>query len=388
MTIEISPVTIDGTLFARLRFEAKPDVLRALGPITSLRWGTSDTECLFLLNNKGYFELYRKLRDQGFYVDYSKFKGDTSETVRQDKRSLSAAQKTIIRKYVSYLKGLRLSKSTIMSYFGFVADFVEHCGEDSLFYDQEDVRLFIEHKSVGNYFSVSTHRQCISALKHFSFFYPDCSIDIEKLSRPKRSKYLPRVISQEAVISLIASATNIKHRLIIALLYSSGMRVGELISLEIKDIDVHRRQIFVYQSKGRKDRVITLAESIIPLLENYITAYTPVQYVIENPKRGPYSASSIRQFLHRLCKKVGISGRVTPHTLRHSYATHLIEQGVGLRHVQELLGHAKPETTMIYTHVARKDLLSIKSPLDTALNKIQSTTGNTQKLPNSNNLIG
>ena len=100
-------------------------------------------------------------------------------------------------------------------------------------------------------------------------------------------------------------------------------------------------------------------------------SYCPARYLIESPKGGKYSAGSIRNFLKRSCKAAGITKRVTPHTLRHSYATHLIEMGVGLRYVQELLGHSKPETTMIYTHVAKKDLLSIKSPLDQALEDVQ-----------------
>jgi site-specific recombinase XerD len=128
-----------------------------------------------------------------------------------------------------------------------------------------------------------------------------------------------------------------------------------------------RRQLAVRHSKGRKDRYIVLAESTIPLLLNYVSSFRPKNYLFEGAKDGIYSASSIRAFLKRSCRRAGIKKRVSPHTLRHSYATHLIENGVNLRLVQELLGHSKPETTMIYTHVARKDLLAVQSPLDRAL---------------------
>ena len=140
--------------------------------------------------------------------------------------------------------------------------------------------------------------------------------------------------------------------------------------------------------KGRKDRVVVLAEGFIGLLKNYYLTYRPKQYFIENPTGGPYSAGSIRQFLKRYCKAAGIRKNVTPHTLRHSYATHLIENGVGLRYVQDLLGHSKPETTMIYTHVARKDLLQIQSPLDTALQELAKRDKEVLKLPFSDNFSG
>ena len=115
-----------------------------------------------------------------------------------------------------------------------------------------------------------------------------------------------------------------------------------------------------------------MAESFIPLLGNYLSSYSPTLYFVEGSKGKPYTASSVRKFLKRSCERAGIKKGVTPHTLRHSYATHLIEKGVGLRYVQDLLGHAKPETTMIYTHVAKKDLLAIKSPLDSALERLSS----------------
>ncbi|MFZ2282332.1 MAG: tyrosine-type recombinase/integrase, partial [Lutibacter sp.] len=128
-----------------------------------------------------------------------------------------------------------------------------------------------------------------------------------------------------------------------------------------------RRQILVKNSKGRKDRNVILAESIIPLMNNYLMSYRPERYFVEGKPFQQYSAESIRAFLHRVSKLANIAKNVTPHTLRHSYATHLLENGIDLRYIQELLGHAKPETTMIYTHVTKKDLMKIESPLDLAL---------------------
>jgi site-specific recombinase XerD len=163
------------------------------------------------------------------------------------------------------------------------------------------------------------------------------------------------------------------------LLYSAGLRISELINLRLIDFEIQRKQIHIKSGKGRRDRYVMIADTFIPLLKNYIATYQPKLYCIENPNGGKYSDSSIRKMLHHSCIRAGIKKHVTPHTLRHSYATHLLEQGVGIRFIQELLGHSKPETTMIYTHITRKDLLSIKSPLDTALMQLSKKNNLEQK---------
>ncbi|MGY0425436.1 MAG: tyrosine-type recombinase/integrase [Polaribacter sp.] len=216
--------------------------------------------------------------------------------------------------------------------------------------------------------------------------YSDCKIDSLLLERPKKSRILPTVLSQREVITLLQVTKNLKHRAIIALLYSAGLRIGELISLELSHIDIARRQILVKSGKGRKDRYVILANSFLPLLQNYLSTYNPTYFFVEGGIKTPYSASSIRKFLHRSTELSKISKKVTPHTLRHSYATHLLENGIGLRHIQELLGHSKPETTMIYTHVAKKDLLEIKSPLDTLLESLAKEKAQLKPLLNIKNL--
>ena len=130
-------------------------------------------------------------------------------------------------------------------------------------------------------------------------------------------------------------------------------------------------RLFIEDSKGRKDRYVSFAESFIPLLSNYFLSYKPKYYFVEGVSGKKYSAESIRQFIKRNCKIAQINKVVTPHTLRHSYATHLLENGVDVRYIQSLSGHARPETTMIYTHIKRKDLMQISNPLDTALLKIK-----------------
>jgi integrase/recombinase XerD len=210
----------------------------------------------------------------------------------------------------------------------------------------------------------------VSDFKHFAHFYPACAINLDKIYMPKKDRKLPTVLSIEEVLTLLQVTKNLKHRVTIAILYSSGLRISEIINLKLSDFDFKRKQLHIQNSKGRKDRYASIAVSMFPLIKNYYKTYKPKKYFIENPKGGKYSPESIRAFLKKNLKLSGITKTVTPHTLRHSYATHMLEQGIGIRHIQELLGHSRPETTMIYTHVTRKDLEQIKSPLDTAINKL------------------
>ena len=302
------------------------------------------------------------------------------------KRDLTPEQKKILNNFYLFLKGKRYSQSTIQTYTFFVADFINfHTKTPLEELTNRDVELFIETVFIERNYSVSSQRQFISALKIFTVFCPQTKINNLSLERPKKSRLLPNVLSQEEVLRIIQLTKNLKHRAIIVLLYSSGLRIGEVTGLLLKNIDILRKQIKVEGGKGRKDRFVVLATSYLPLLHNYLTTFKPALYFIEGPTGKKYSESSIRKFLFKSVQKAGISKKVTPHTLRHSYATHLLENGVGLRHIQELLGHAKPETTMIYTHVAKKDLLDIQSPLDTILLSLDKSDKQEQKFLLSGN---
>lgn len=305
-------------------------------------------------------------------VDISKI--STKEVFR---RNLTEDQRTLLNQFYLYLKGKRYSPSTIHTYTFFVADFVNFHTQTPLEeLTKRSVELFIEKVFVDRKYSISSQRQFISALKLFIAFYPNTKIDDLQLERPKKSQHLPNVLSQEEVLRIIQVTKNLKHRAIIALLYSCGLRISELINLKLIDFTIERKQLIVKESKGRKDRYVSLADSFLPLLSNYYYSFKPKVYFVEGQGGFKYSAESIRQFLRKSCKEAGVHKVVTPHTLRHSYATHLLENGVDIRYIQSLLGHARPETTMIYTHVKRKDLMQISNPLDVALQKIQNADKN------------
>ena len=339
-------------------------------------------KCWCLKNSEENLALILELFKDITKVDVSKIPKKT-----RFKRDLTTAEKKILNNFYLFLKGKRYSQSTIQTYTVFVADFINfHTKTPLEELTNRDVELFIETVFIERNYSVSSQRQFISALKIFTVFYPQIKINNLSLERPKKSRTLPSVLSQEEVLRIIQYTQNIKHRAILTLLYSCGLRIGELINLKLADFHVERKQLIVKKGKGRKDRYVSLADSFLPLLSNYYHSYKPTIYFVEGQNGGKYSAESIRSFLRKSCKKAGIRKLVTPHTLRHSYATHLLENGVDLRYIQTLLGHSKPETTMIYTHVQRKDLMEIQNPLDVALQKFNKINNNNQKVVLSRNI--
>jgi integrase/recombinase XerD len=163
---------------------------------------------------------------------------------------------------------------------------------------------------------------------------------------------------------MLAVAGNIKHQVIIGLLYSAGLRRSELVYLRKSDILEDKELIFVRGGKGKKDRTTILAESMRDRLQRYYRLWNPNYWVLEGPRRRQYSATSILKVVKKAGQMAGIARNVTPHMLRHSFATHLLEQGVDLRYIQQLLGHGSSVTTEIYTYVSNRALANIKSPLD------------------------
>jgi len=381
-TLTLSKVKHRNNLQLLVVFPYNENIKNTLKNNLHYKWSYSLKGWYFLFNRHVIDILKKTLNSDIKYIYDDSLKADIKANTIKNVRNISKNNKQIIRSYVKYLRGKRYSESTIKTYFTFVADFIDYIKNKPIHnLNNRDVELFIEDVFVPKKMSISSQRQLISALKHFKAFYPECKIEELELHRPKKSKILPTILSKEEIIDLLRCTKNLKHRAILAMIYSAGLRIGELLSLELKNIDIDRRQIIIKNGKGRKDRNVVLAESMIPLLQNYLVTYTPTIYFAEGQKSATkYSPESVRSFLKRSIKAANIKKRITPHTLRHSYATHLLENGIDLRYIQELLGHAKPETTMIYTHVSKKDLLQIKSPLDISLKKMSTQKNITEKL--------
>lgn len=359
-----------------IRFPYNFSVKEYVKKWSTVRW-TQTHRCFYILNNTNDtddFIAFKKYIEAGGFRVVDATTVATNQTISslpKLRSHLTEENEKVYADFMKYLRGRRYSESTVMSYGKFVFNFLIFTGEKPLAsITENDVRLFMEWSMSTYTYAVSTHRQMVSGLKHFAHFYPVSAINVEAIYMPKKDKKLPTILSIQEILKLMQVTKNLKHRTIIAMLYGSGLRIGELITLTLSDFDFRRNELHIRNAKGRKDRYVTIAKSLYPLLKNYHATYKPTLYFIENPMGGMYSATSIRSFLKKSCKAAGIKKRVTPHSLRHSYATHLLEQGTDLRYIQELLGHSRPETTMVYTQVTQKSLREIKSPLDTSINQL------------------
>ncbi|RFN58503.1 integrase [Marixanthomonas ophiurae] len=259
----------------------------------------------------------------------------------------------------------RLSKNTIYTYKGVTALFLRYM---QLKKAKEINALWIQRFNhdyviVGDY-SVSYQNQCINGIKKYIDF---CSMDVdfELLERPQKPKKLPVVLTKEEIKTLLEVTHNIKHKTLLAILYSGGLRIGEALAMHITDVDSKRGLLFIRNAKGKKDRYTLLSIKILDLLRHYYKQYKPKKYLFEGQHGDRYSNASARAVFLRSIKRAEITKQgITLHTLRHSFATHLLESGTDIRYIQELLGHKSPNTTMIYTHVTESSLKKIKNPLD------------------------
>ena len=203
--------------------------------------------------------------------------------------------------------------------------------------------------------------------KHVS---ADQTFALTRLVRPRKQMRLPSVLSEQEVFRMLSALSNIKHLCILYALYGGGMRRSEVLALKIEDILWDRHQVVIREGKGKKDRVIPLSDTLKGLLDGYFKAYKPAKYVFEGHEAGqPYSASSIRAIVKRAAQSAGISKRVTPHMLRHAFATHLLDHGISIAKIQALLGHKDIKTTLIYTHLTMDRIQDVQSPLDRMMHK-------------------
>lgn len=348
------------------------DSIKAAVMKLGAKW-TQTHKCFYILNeSKLKQRLFIQLKKLNCIVDYSAMpKPDKIKKESKKPAVLPETHVQALRVFEDYLIGQRKSPSTVHTYRNFIQLFLRYYAKRELSsLDLRAIEIFLEQVMAKRGYSVSSHRQCISALKHFSALNLGLTYDPADLFMPRKDKKLPVVLSSTEVVLLLQVTKNLKHRCIIGLLYSSGLRIGELLKLKLNDVDLERNSIYIKQGKGRKDRNSSLGQRIRPMLLNYARTYKPKVYLFEGEEEGkPYSATSIREFLKRSCKAAKITKHVTPHTLRHSYATHLLENGVDVRYIQELLGHSRPETTMIYTHVTERKIDEITNPLDSAIQK-------------------
>lgn len=194
--------------------------------------------------------------------------------------------------------------------------------------------------------------------------------DLTKLiERPKKEFKLPEILSQKEVLNILKSLKNEKHRAILFITYSAGLRVGEVVKLKVADINTDRKLIHIRQGKGRKDRYTVLSDIALQVLHEYQRKYNPKEWLFPSTMQDKHiTERTVQRVFENACKTANIKKEVSVHALRHSFATHLLENGTDLRYIQELLGHKNSTTTEIYTHVSERDIRKIRSPLDSINN--------------------
>lgn len=190
------------------------------------------------------------------------------------------------------------------------------------------------------------------------------NVNLKHLYPQRKENRLPKFLTKSEVKKVLEATLNIKHKAILTTIYSCGLRLSELIELKISDIKTEENILLVRQGKGNKDRVVTLSSKLIELLREYYKMYKPKVYLFEGSRGGKYSKRSVQQIMKYSVEKSGINSPATVHSLRHSYATHLLESGIDIRIIKELLGHSNIKTTEIYTHITDVNKNKIKSPLD------------------------
>lgn len=272
-----------------------------------------------------------------------------------------------IKIFEDWMRNKRYSESTIKSYRESIGIFIRYLGNKPLEeIENEDFENFNKEYIIERGYSASFQNQVVNAVKLFFQNRQQRKLDIQLIYRPKRATVLPNVLSKEEVKAILDAHSNIKHSIMLALIYSCGLRRSELLNLKPTDIDSKRKLVIIRQSKGKKDRVVPLSEKILPILRQYYKLYKPATWLFEGQKRGEkYSAKSLENVFKQALAKARIKRPATLHWLRHSYATHLLESGTDLRYIQDLLGHKSSKTTELYTHVSTKSLQKIISPFDT-----------------------
>ncbi|WP_423819649.1 site-specific tyrosine recombinase/integron integrase [Salinimicrobium sp. TIG7-5_MAKvit] len=266
--------------------------------------------------------------------------------------------------YLQKLQLKRYAESTIKTYVSCFETFMNHYSDRNVQdLNENDIRQYLQ-KLIREGASHSYINQAINAIKFYYEIVLEMPNRFYAVERPRAEEKLPEVLAKGEVLKIINNTNNIKHRCIVSLLYSAGLRRGEVLNLRMDDIDSKRMVIKVRSGKGNKDRYTILSEKILYDLRKYFLEWRPNEYLFEGPKGEKYSAESIVKIVKEASKRAGIRKRVTPHMLRHSFATHLLESGTDLRYIQVLLGHKSTKTTEIYTHVATNIFFKIKNPLD------------------------
>ncbi|MEA2088326.1 MAG: site-specific tyrosine recombinase/integron integrase [Patescibacteria group bacterium] len=254
------------------------------------------------------------------------------------------------------------SQKTVKSYLYYITEVLKFANKNPKIVNTKDIRNYLE-KLADNKQSASTLNTAYSALKFYfeKILYRRFFVNIP---RAKKSKRLPEIFTKSEVKKILSTIQNVKHKLLLGLMYSSGLRVSEIVNVKVRDLDFENNMLKVRQAKGAKDRITIMSKKVVNVLEKYVKNKKLNDYVFESTQGSKLTERSVQKVFTQAFKKSKIKKQASCHSLRHSFATHLLESGTDIRYIQELLGHARIETTQVYTKVAGNKIKNIKSPLD------------------------
>lgn len=338
-------------------------LLKGLKTLPYLRWEQENRWWTTPSSEKSLSILQAIASENGLHFKYIESKGEPI-VPRKSKHSI-VNYRECPREFIEKLDRLNYSESTKKNYISHFEEFINYYYTeeiDKINYQQ--IQAFQRYLIMDRHVSTSYINLSINAIKFYYERVLGGTRMTYKMDRPKKEKQLPAVLSKEEIVALVGVIKNIKHRALVLFTYSSGLRISEVLEVQVEDLDWDRMRIRVRSGKGKKDREAKLAANFRKAFDSYIKIYKPVNYLFEGVKGEKYSGESFRAVLRNAAYKAGIGKNVTPHTLRHSYATHSMDEGASIRYIQETLGHANIKTTQIYTHLTKKGFDDHKSPLD------------------------
>jgi len=345
----------------RIYFVYNRSLIDEIKKIALCRWNSSEN-CWTIPCSEQNIENLRKLsQTHGLKWNYQII-SKTEGLPRQPKH---AGYLRCSKEYTEKLKELRYSVNTQNVYTDLFEEFINYYPDkaaDEI--TEEEIISFLRYLVNERKISTSYQNQSINAIKFYYERVLGGKRKIYLIKRPRKENQLPEVLSEEEISSILKSIQNLKHKALIMTIYSGGLRISELIKLKIKDIDSDRMQIRIQQSKGKKDRYTLLSKKTLLILRQYFKEYKPKEWLFEGENGGQYTDSSIYSIFKKALAAANIKKKVSIHSLRHSFATHLLENGTDLRYIQSLLGHSSSKTTEIYTHITNKGFDQIKNPLD------------------------